>query len=81
MWGNRKSNYGEFILTFFYFGCYSTQVEILVSMVGEVSKIAAIIYLMQMVLEIRNTGKKLDETTLFSCLFEWKFIIGLKEVK
>lgn len=58
------SNYGEFILTFFYFGCYSTQVEILVSMVGEVSKIAAIIYLMQMVLEIRKYGKKIGRNNL-----------------
>lgn len=53
----------------------------MVSMVGEGSKIDAIIHLMQMVGEIRNTGIKLDETNLFSCLFEWKFIIGMKEVK
>lgn len=53
----------------------------MVSMVGEGSKINAIIHLMQMVGEIRNTGIKLDETNLFPCLFEWKFIISMKEVK
>lgn len=53
----------------------------MVSMVGKGSKIDAIIHLMQMVGEIRNTGIKLDETNLFSCLFEWKFIIDMKEVK
>lgn len=26
-------------------------------------------------------GIKLDEINLFLCLFEWKFIIGMKEVK
>lgn len=52
-------------------------------MVGEGSIIDAIIHLMQMVggNYIRNTGIKLDETNLFSCLFEWKFIIDMKEVK
>lgn len=34
-----------------------------------------------MVGEIRNMGIKLDEINLFLCLFEWKFIIGMKEVK
>lgn len=53
----------------------------MVSMVGKGSKINAIIHLMQMVGEIRNMGIKLDETNLFSCLFEWKFIISMKEVK
>lgn len=31
--------------------------------------------------EIRNMGIKLEEINLFLCLFEWKFIIGMKEVK
>lgn len=83
MWSNGKSNYGVFILTFFLFlVVISLKLKYcMVSMVGKGSKINAIIHLMQMVGEIRNTGIKLDETNLFSCLFEWKFIIGMKEVK
>lgn len=83
MCSNGKSNYGVFILTFFLFlVVISLKLKYcMVSMVGKGSKINAIIHLMQMVGEIRNTGIKLDETNLFSCLFEWKFIIGMKEVK
>lgn len=83
MCSNGKSNYGEFIVTFFLFlVVISLKLKYcMVSMVGEGSIIDAIIHLMQMVGEIRNTGIKLDETNLFSCLFEWKFIIGMKEVK
>lgn len=83
MCSNGKSNYGEFIVTFFLFlVVISLKLKYcMVSMVGKGSKINAIIHLMQMVGEIRNTGIKLDETNLFSCLFEWKFIIGMKEVK
>lgn len=83
MCGNGKSNYGVFILTFFLFlVVISLKLKYcMVFMVGKGSKINAIIHLMQMVGEITNTGIKLDETNLFSCLFEWKFIIGMKEVK
>lgn len=72
MCSNGKSNYGEFILTFFLFlVVISLKLKYsMVSMVGKGSKINAIIHLMQMVGEIRNTGIKLDETNLFSCLFE-----------
>lgn len=74
MCSNGKSNYGVFILTFFLFlVVISLMIKLkycMVSMVGEGSKINAIIHLMQMVGEIRNTGIKLEETNLFSCLFE-----------
>lgn len=60
MCGNGKSNYGEFILTFFLFlVVISLKLKYcMVSMVGKGSKINAIIHLMQMVGEIRNTGIK-----------------------
>lgn len=51
MCSNGKSNYGEFILTFFLFlVVISLELKYcMVSMVGEGSKIDAIIHLMQMV--------------------------------
>lgn len=57
MCSNGKSNYGEFILTFFLFlVVISLKLKYcMVSMVGEGSIIDAIIHLMQMVGEIRNT--------------------------
>lgn len=73
MCSNGKSNYGVFILTFFFLFLVVISLKLkycMVSMVGEGSIIDAIIHLMQMVGEIRNTGIKLDETNLFSCLFE-----------